>query len=284
MDNKNLITQAALNDLLARGAIGLSILDASWYLPAQGRDGRAEFESSRIPCAQYFDVDAISDQSSHLPHMMPTADQFAESVGKLGVSDSDHIIVYDGLGIFSCARAWWMFKAMGAQNVQILAGGFDQWKAAGLPIETGDVAITEPATFNASYNASKVRHLDDMRDNVKSQEALVLDARPAGRFSGEVPEPRKGLRSGHMPGSASLPIDRLLDKGTLRSREELRKIFTSVGVDQETPVITTCGSGVTAAIISLTLDTIGHDNHTLYDGSWAEWGQAEDAPVIGKAE
>ena len=257
----------------------LRIVDASWYLPAQNRDGRAEHEAARIPGAVYFDLDAISDTSSPLPHMLATPQAFAEAVGAMGIAETDDIVVYDGPGVFSSARVWWNFRVMGAKSARVLDGGFDRWRAAGRPVETGTPSPRKPAVFKPVFDAARVRTIDDIRANLKLGEQLIFDARPAGRFTGDVPEPRPGLRSGHIPGAQSMPADTFSLDGRLKDIDELKPMFEAVALTPGRHAITSCGSGVTAAIISLALDTIGHTSHSLYDGSWAEWGQAEDAPV-----
>lgn len=280
MSHKHFITPETLTALLAKQKPNLAIVDASWYLPAQNRNGHEEYQSSRIPGAQYFNIDQISDTDSSLPHMLPTAEQFGAAVGAMGIAHDDHIVVYDGMGIFSSARVWWMFKIMGATNVQVLEGGFDRWKDAGHPIETGAPDSSPTKQFTAQLDVSKVRAVHDIRKNIQSNAAKVLDARPSSRFTGETPEPRAGLRSGHMPGAGSLPIDQLQVDGRMKEASELVKIFANHGIDENTHVITSCGSGVTAAVITLALETAGHTNNSLYDGSWSEWGQADDAPVV----
>lgn len=268
------------DDLQARlGEANLRIVDGSWYLPAQERDGRAEYEASRIPGAVFFDLDAISDHSSPLPHMLASPADFAAAAGAMGISEDSDIVVYDGPGLFSCARAWWNFRVMGAKSVRILEGGFDRWKADGRPVETGAPPPATPASFTPQFDPSRVRSQADIRANLKLGESLVLDARPFGRFTGELPEPRPGLRSGHIPGSRSLPADQFSEDGKLKDIKSLKEIFESVPVQPGRHAITTCGSGVTAAIITLALESIGHTANSLYDGSWADWGQADDAPV-----
>jgi thiosulfate/3-mercaptopyruvate sulfurtransferase len=261
------------------GSPHLRIVDGAWYLPAQNRNAQAEYEAARIPGAVRFDIDAVSDKTSGLPHMLPSPQEFAAAVSALGISRDDEIVVYDGPGVFSSARVWWTFRVMGARNVRILEGGFDRWKAAGRPVQTGAPAQVKPAVFKPDYNPALVSHIDTIRDNVHTARAQMLDARPQGRFTGAVPEPRPGLRSGHVPGSKSLPADTLVADGKLKDVSVLKQLFEGVSLDYRKPVITSCGSGVTAAIISLALETVGHKDHSLYDGSWAEWGQAEDAPV-----
>lgn len=276
-DNPFFISPSQLAEKL--GSPNLRVVDASWYLPAHGRDGAAEFASARIPGAVRFDLDAVSDKSVDLPHMLPTPQAFAAAAGAMGVSETDEIVVYDGPGVFSSARVWWTFRSMGATNVRILAGGIDRWKQSGMPIETGAPQTPVPAVFNPDFDASKVAHIDTIRANVHTGESLILDARPQARFTGAQAEPRPGLRSGHVPGSKSLPADTLVRDGELKPVAELKQLFEGVSLDARRPVITTCGSGVTAAIITLALESVGHSRHSLYDGSWAQWGKADDAPV-----
>ncbi|MFZ1816102.1 MAG: 3-mercaptopyruvate sulfurtransferase [Rhizobiaceae bacterium] len=257
----------------------LRLVDASWYLPAQNRNGRSEYEAARIPGAVYFDIDAVSDRSSPLPHMLPTPDQFAKAMSALGISETDDIVVYDGPGMFSAARVWWTFRTMGAGSVRILDGGFDHWRADGRPIEEGPAKAPAAAMFKPTLDAARVTGIDAIRANLKLGQSLILDARPLARFRGEAPEPRAGLRSGHMPGARPLPATDLVRDGKLKPLNELQALLDSVFADHKRNIITSCGSGVTAAIISLALESTGHPSHTLYDGSWAEWGQADDAPV-----
>lgn len=261
------------------GAPDLRIVDASWYLPAQGRDGAAEFQAARIPGAVRFDLDAIADRTSPLPHMLASPEAFSQAVGALGIAETDTIVVYDAPGLFSAPRVWWNFRIMGAGSVRILAGGFDRWRAGGRPVETGAPHIPRPAVFNAAFQPGKVASLADMRANIGSGGALVLDARPFGRFAGVDPEPRAGLASGHIPGAKSLPWDTLVADGELKDVETLRELFHNVSLEKGRPVVTTCGSGVSAAILTLALESVGHEQNALYDGSWTEWGSAEDAPV-----
>ena len=261
------------------GDENLRIVDGSWYLPAQGRDGRAEYEMTRIPGAVYFDLDAISDTSSPLPHMLARPEAFAAAVGAMGIAETNDIVVYDGLGVFSSARVWWNFRVMGAKSVRLLDGGFKNWKETGRPVETGAPKTPQPAVFTPQFDASRVCTIADIKANLKLGEKPILDARPYGRFTGEVPEPRPGLRPGHIPGAQSMPADTFSVDGKLKDISELKELFQAVLLDPNRHAITSCGSGVTAAIISLALDSIGHPDHSLYDGSWAEWGQADDAPV-----
>lgn len=264
------------------GQPGLSIVDGSWYLPAQGRDGRAEFEAGHIPGAVFFDQDKVVDPESKLPHTLPSPELFARLVGAMGISENDTIVVYDGPGLFSAPRCRWMFRVMGAKNVFILAGGLDGWKTEGRPL-TSDVTKIAPQIFNASFDASKVVTLSEMRKVVAEGSAQIADARPGGRFTGVDPEPRPGVRGGHMPGAHSLPSSALSRDGHLLPDAELRDLIKDAGIDLSRPVVTSCGSGVTAAIISLSLETLGKDSR-LYDGAWAEWGGLPDTPVeTGKA-
>ena len=249
----------------------LRLVDGSWYLPAMGRDGKAEYDMARIPNAGYFDINAIADLSTNLPHMLPSPELFSEAVGKMGISQDDDIVVYDGPGLFSSARVWWTFRVMGAKHVRILAGGIDGWKKAGLPLETGKPKPPTQAEFKTEFNANQVRDFDYMLANIKRGKTLVLDARPYGRFTGEITEPRAGLRGGHIPGSKSMAAMDIINAGRLLPAEELQSKLENLGAFHAEHVTTSCGSGVTAAILSLALATVGHKNHSLYDGSWADW-------------
>ncbi len=271
-----LVTTEWLEDHL--NAPDVVVVDASWYLPAQNRDAKAEFAAGHIPGAVFFDIDAVSDPSTELPHMLPPPHIFASKMRKLGIGDGQTIVVYDGMGLFSAARVWWTFRAMGVQSVFILDGGLPKWKSEGRV--TTDDAINRPERhFTARLDNALVRDFKRVKDALASGTAQVLDARSAARFKGEAPEPRPGLASGHMPGSFNLPFDRLLENGAMRPVDEIRSAFEDSGIDLDKPVITSCGSGVTAAILSLGLTLIGHRNNALYDGSWAEWGGREDADV-----
>jgi thiosulfate/3-mercaptopyruvate sulfurtransferase len=261
------------------GQPGLEIIDASWYLPAQNRDARAEYEAAHIPGARFLDQDAISDPDSPLPHTLPTPQHFAQYAGAMGISAEDTIVVYDGPGFFSAPRAWWMLRVMGVSQVYILEGGIDGWKAAGRPV-TAEATKIAPNVFHADFDASRVAGLADMRRVVDTGESQIADARGPGRFTGVEPEPRAGIRSGHMPGAYNVPYSTLSENGVLKSKEELRKAIEDAGIDLSKPVITSCGSGVTAAVITLALETLGHTDNRLYDGSWAEWGSLPDTPVV----
>ena len=256
----------------------LAILDASWHLPTTGRCGAEEFVARHIPGAAFFDIDAIADASSSLPHMLPDAAKFAAAMGALGLGDGMRIVVYDTHGLFSAARAWWMLRAFGAENVFILDGGLPKWIHEGRPLESGE-ARPEPRRFTARLDASFVASLDEVRKALADGAAQVVDARPADRFEGRAPEPRPGLRSGHMPGSRNLPFVDVLDEGHLKSAEALRSAFAAHGVDLAKPIITTCGSGVSAAMLALAVEEAGGRVAGLYDGSWAEWGGRADCPA-----
>lgn len=256
----------------------VKVLDASWAL--DGTDMHGLFLQDHILGAQFFDIEAVSDHSTDLPHMAPSPEQFAEAVGALGIAASDHVVIYDRQGLFSAARAWWTFKLMGHAFVHVLRGGLPAWKTAGYPLSS---KVTTPVatTYTPHPHPEKIISFDELRRHVDMQRDIILDARSKARFEGTAPEPRAGLRSGHMPGSRSLPFNELIQDGALKPRHELEVVFSVYGVAPNHTVITTCGSGVTAAIISMALEEIGHTQALLYDGSWSEWGQADrDAPVI----
>jgi len=261
------------------GTPGISLVDASWYLPAQGRDARAEYAAAHIPDAIFFDQDAVVDPNAPLPHTLPDAATFARHAGSMGISADDTIVVYDGPGMFSAPRVWWMFRIMGVFQVYVLDGGFDRWKADGRPV-TDEPTRVAPNFFHVDFDAARVASLQDMLKIVATGESQVADARPAGRFTGDDPEPRAGVRGGHMPGAKSLPASSLSKDGKLLPPEELRQRFEDAGVDLSKPVVTSCGSGITAAVITLALETLGHSANRLYDGSWTEWGGRPDTPVV----
>lgn len=261
------------------GKADLRVLDASFYLPAQKRDANAEYAAGHIPGAIRFDQDKIADHPTNLPHTIPSPDYFAAEAGKLGISENDRIVVYDGIGMFASPRVWWLFRVMGAKNVFVLDGGLDGWKAEGRPLET-EVPHHAPATFKTNYDASRVVHLEQMRDIVAGGALQIADARSAGRFAAAEPEPRAGMRSGHMPGARSLPSGVFANQGRFKSLPELKQTIEDAGIDLSKPVVTSCGSGITAAIITLALESLGHTDNKLYDGSWSEWGSREDTPVV----
>lgn len=261
------------------GRSSVRTVDGSWHMPQLKRDARAEFARVHIPGAVFFDIDAIADTASPLPHMLPTARKFAESVGALGIGDRDLVVVYDTRGVISAARVWWTFRAFGHARVAVLDGGLPKWQAEGRPVEAGAPAPA-PRRFTARLHRSLVRDFAQMRANLKRPREQVLDARSHGRFVGTEPEPRPGLRGGHIPGSLNLPYDQLYRKdGTLRPPDDLRRLFEGAGFDAAKPVVTTCGSGVTACVLALGLHLLGHEQVAVYDGSWTEWGGRDDTPL-----
>jgi thiosulfate/3-mercaptopyruvate sulfurtransferase len=258
----------------------LRVVDASWYLPAQGKNGRAEYEAGHIPGAVFFDIDEIADTESDLPHMLPSPEKFAARVRKLGLGDGSRIVVYDQLGLMSAARVWWMFRVFGHKDIALLDGGLPKWIAEGRPTEDR-LPPPRERHFTARYNNLMVRDLAQMKRNLDSKREQVVDARSAGRFDGSEKEPRQGLRSGHIPGSRNIPFTELLDPKTktLLPAPTIADRFRKAGVDLSKPVVTSCGSGVTAAVLAFGLHLIGHPDVALYDGSWSEWGRPGDTPV-----
>ncbi len=263
------------------GAADLRVLDASFYLPAEQKDARGLFAAGHIQGARFFDIEEVADIETELPHMLPTAGRFARLVGAMGIGNATRVVVYDQKGIFSAPRAWWMFSYFGHRAVAVLDGGLPAWRAAGHAVETGTPAAAEAVTYVPRLRAGRLRGLGDMLRNVETGAELVVDARPAGRFSGADPEPRAGLPSGHMPGAVSLPASTLLVEGrTMKSALALRGVFAAVGVNGSRPVVTSCGSGVTAAILTFGLHLAGLPEGALYDGSWTEWASQPDTPKL----
>lgn len=257
----------------------IRILDATWYLPNVDRDAKAEYDQSHIPNARFFDIDDVSDHRSDLPHMVPPVEKFMSKVRKLGVGDGHQIVIYDSHGLFSAARVWWLFKVMGQKNVAVLDGGLPKWLREGRTVDSSPPLIRDRHMF-VKYHDEMVKDVTQVSSASKLGDFEILDARSAGRFRGEEPEPRPGLRAGHIPGSKNIFYGDLLNEdGTLKSQDKLVEHFKAKAVNLDKPVITSCGSGVTAAIINLALDRIGKTDHALYDGSWTEWGMYPTVPV-----
>ena len=256
----------------------LVVIDASWHMPATGRSGAAEFEAAHIPGAGFFDLDGVSDHSTPLPHMLPNADDFAAAMSALGLSNSSKAVIYDGAGLFSAPRLWWMLRVFGFDNAAILDGGLPAWTAEGRPLESGP-AQARKGDFTARLNPSLVADLETVRAALDARSHLILDARSADRFFGRAPEPRPGLACGHMPGAKNLPSTDLVAQGRLKDPAALKQALSALGVDGKTPVITSCGSGVSAAIITLAMVRVGLPIGALYDGSWTEWGGNPALPV-----
>jgi len=256
------------------------IVDASWFMPGTPRDPKAEFLLAHIPGAVFFDIDEIADETSDLPHMLPSAIKFASRVRKLGLGDGSRIVVYDSLGILPAARVWWTFRAMGHEDVVVLDGGLPKWIAEGRPVEDGP-ALAQERHFTPRLQADIIRSVEQMKTVVETGREQIIDARPAGRFTGETPEPRAGLRGSHMPGARNIPLAAMIaPDGTLLSAEKLAPVFEAAGVDLARPIVSTCGSGITASVVALALARLGRPRTAVYDGSWTEWGGRDDTAVV----
>lgn len=257
----------------------LRLIDASWYLPGTPRDPRAEYEAAHIPGARFVDIDDLCDNRSELPHMVPPVEKFMSRMRALGIGDGHQVVIYDGAGIYSAARIWWLFRLMGKTDVAVLDGGLPKWTSEGHPVE--DIApVIRDRHMTVSRQNQMVKDVTQVAAAAKLGDYTLIDARPRDRFRGEAPEPRDGLRSGHIPNSKNVPFgDLITQDGTMKHCGEMRQIFERAGVDLKKPAITSCGSGVTAAILNLALERIGASNHALYDGSWAEWGMYGDLKI-----
>ncbi|HBC7363455.1 TPA: 3-mercaptopyruvate sulfurtransferase [Klebsiella oxytoca] len=257
----------------------IQIIDARMAPPGQEeRDLNAEYQAGHIPGAVFFDIEALSDHTSPLPHMMPRAEAFAVAMRELGVSSDKHLVVYDEGNLFSAPRAWWMLRTFGVEKVSIVAGGLEGWRRDGLPLEQGLPELPE-GDFDGRVDPLAIKRLTDVLLVSHEGSAQIVDARPAGRFNGQVAEPRPGLRCGHIPGALNVPWTELVINGELKTTDELNEIFARQGVDFERPIIVSCGSGVTAAVVVLALTTLGVNGVSLYDGSWSEWGARTDLPI-----
>lgn len=276
-DPKTIVSTAWLNANLKDP--DLRILDASWYLPTESRDPKTEFDASHIPGARFFDIEDISDHRSNLPHMVPPVEKFLSRIRELGVGDGHQIVVYDGAGLFSAARVWWLFKLMGHDNIAVLDGGLPKWTAEGRPVTNEPPVIRDRHMF-ARPRYEMVKDVTEVSRASKLMDYVIIDARAADRFKGEAAEPRPGMRAGHIPNSRNVPFSTLLNADkTMKDPEVLKEIFEAAGVDLAKPAITSCGSGVTAAVLCLAMERFGKTDHSLYDGSWTEWGAFPTVPI-----
>ena len=279
MQTKTWLTET---DELARelDAPDLVIIDASWHMPAENRNAYEEYLAEHIPGAIFFDIDEIADTKSGLPHMLPPPEKFSSRMRSMGIGDGSRIVVYDSTGLFSAARVWWTFRVMGVDDVSVLNGGLPKWKREGRPLESGPPRSRTARHFTARRNLDLVRDVSDIKALLKDRSAEIVDARAADRFAGKAPEPRPGLRSGHIPGSHNLPYAKLLNKdGTFKTGPEIERLFEEAGVDLTKPVVASCGSGITASVLALGLAEIGHRKAAVYDGSWSEWGADQNLPI-----
>lgn len=279
--NSPLIEADELIPLVASQSV--KVVDASWYLPSEQRYPLAEYENGHIPGAVFFDIDRICDHSSAFPHMLPTTPQFEAAIGELGISNDDQVVVYDGSGMFSAPRVWWMLRIFGHQKVRVLNGGLPAWVAAGgelVSVYTHGEALVEPACFRSAFDATQIIDIASLWQKLRAGDVQVLDARAAPRFLGQQPEPRPGVRCGHMPGAINVPFKQLLDaKGRMMKARTLQQRFEEAGVNLAAPIVTSCGSGVTACVLALGLYCLGRQDIAIYDGSWSEWGSCEEYPV-----
>jgi len=256
----------------------LVVLDGSWHMPNAARNAQADYLAGHIPGAVFFDIDGVADTSVDLPHMLPAPNDFSRMVGALGIADTMTIVVYDELGLFSAPRVWWTFRTMGARDVRILSGGGPKWRAERRATETG-LVTRPPQLFRTNFDPARVATFETVRDRSRDGAAQIADARPAPRFHAEVPEPRAGLRSGHIPNSLNVPVSLLTENGQMKSAADLTQLFADRGLALDKPIITSCGSGITASTLALALQVAGARNVALYDGSWTEWGSRKDADI-----
>ncbi|WGF88995.1 3-mercaptopyruvate sulfurtransferase [Marinivivus vitaminiproducens] len=279
MATSPLVSTEWLQDYLA--APDVRIVDATWFLPTVARDARAEHAAEHIPGAVFVDIDAIADPDSDLPHMLPSPVQMSARMRQLGIGDGNKVVVYDNNGFMASARVWWQLRVFGHEDVVVLDGGLAKWRAEGRPV-TDEPTRPRDRHFTARLNSFLVRELDQMRGLLADRSTQVVDARAAARFKGEAPEPRAGLRAGHMPGALNLPYTDLIDpaQGTLLPGDALKTVIEGAGIDPAKPLVTTCGSGVSACVINLALHRLGHRDVPVYDGSWTEWGGRSDTPVV----
>lgn len=276
-NNSQLCSVSELKKMIADNAV--SILDCSWFMPSSDRNPVAEFQQKHIPGAHFFNIDLISDQNSDLPHMLPSGDQFSEAITSMGIFNDSHVVVYDTSGLFSAARVWWIFNVFGHARVQVLDGGLPAWIDAGGELSSVTAKL-DKKRYRASQNNNAVIDKMALINNIQSGEYTVLDARSEDRFLGTAPEPRPGLPSGHMPQSISLPFNHFIENGRLKPKQDLLRLFENAGIDESTSVVTSCGSGITASVITLALVECGYGLNRLYDGAWAEWGSSDDTEII----